>query len=260
MLWSGQLLLNGETDKMKIPQALPIYPHGTKGVADEAHFEDNEIFYFGDDDDFQLSYDGTNLIIGTSTLPTGVFKLSSEGSISAYKSDGSSRYKRTRWLEAANVSPGASGATLTALNAVLSYNLDAANEFIYAGISICSDWDGTSDVTIKVCGYLPNAETANDLVRMSVRCDYAGNGDDANTTKTQTLDQDYDISSGNAQYTFHILTFTLDHDLAANVLEKGDKLFLKIWLDDVTTAPIVPAFNVTTVGISYSSIYPQVEA
>ena len=106
-------------------------------------------------------------------------------------------------------------------------------------------------------GYLTNAESANDLIRMSIRCDYGSSGDNANSFKTQTLSTDYNIGSNNAQYDVHTIQFVLDHDLAGNVLESGDVLSLRIWLDDVTTSPVVKSFNIMHVTVKYKTIYPS---
>lgn len=168
-------------------------------------------------------------------------------------------WHREYHLSANQADPGASGATKTELNGIFSYKLDAVNEWLYYGVDIHNDWDESSDIIIEVTGYLTNAETANDLIRMSVRCDYGTDHDNANTFKTQTLTADHNIGALNAQYDVHKISFTLDYDLAANVLEVGDVVHLKVWLDDVTTAPIVPAFNIMFITVKYQATKVGIE-
>jgi len=131
---------------------------------------------------------------------------------------------------------------------------------LYFTTDIHDDWDAATDVTIDVYGYLPAAETANDHIHMSVRMDYGTPGDLANGLKTQTVVNNYDVVAGNTQYTMHKLSFTLNWDLADNVLEVGDLLHLKVWLNDVTTAPVVAEFNITHVNVSYKTAKPCIEA
>ncbi len=172
----------------------------------------------------------------------------------------SSIYHHEYHMGASEASPGNSGATATVLNAVFTYLLNATNEYVYYCVDMHDDWDAVSNVEIKVTGYLANAEDANDLVRMEVRCDYGTNGDVADSYKTQTLTQDYNIGSGNAQYTSHTLIFNLVWDEGGNVLEIGDGLNIRVRLDDVTTAPVVTGFNLKHVHITYNTDRVQLEA
>ncbi len=184
---------------------------------------------------------------------TTVFSVDEDGIIDCYKPDGTSRLCHFEHLGASVASAGGSGATQQVLNAVLTYKLDAIGEYLYYATIIHSDWDASSDLTLIVGGYLTNAEAANNNIRMSIKCDYGTEGDNANTFKTQTITATHDIESDNAQYDFHILEFTMDHDLVANVLEVGDVIGIRIWLNDVSSGATVSGFNVMGLGVKYNS-------
>ena len=202
---------------------------------------------------------GFNIYSG-SAMNQSVFSVDEEGSIQSHKSDGTSRYYHEYHLSASQADPGASGASPTELGAVFSYLLNATTEYLYYAVDIHDDWDGASDVEVEVEVYLPNAETAEDLIRMSVLCEYGADHDNANALKTQTLTADHDILNDNAQFDIHKIPFTLNWDEGGNVLEVGDTLHFRVYLDDVTTAPVVPAVNVKFFNAKYKTDKPQLEA
>lgn len=180
------------------------------------------------------------------------------GLIYMEKSDGTSGWYREYHIGANQTDPGASGATKTELKATFSWLLNAITEYLYYVVDIHDDWDGASDIEILVHGYLAAGETANDLIRMSILCDYYGEHDNANAPKTQTLTADHDIASDNDQYDHHMISFVLNWDEGGNVLEVGDDLHIRVYLDDVTTAPVVTGFNICHVTIRYRTKYPAI--
>jgi len=135
-------------------------------------------------------------------------------------------------VDAASVSPGGSGASWLAADAnhLEGYQLDAANEYLYLTACLHSDWDAASDPEIKVTFEIMGAGTgADDKERIIAQCYYKGH-DGAVGTKTQSPYGDVTIND-DAQYTLYTATITIDHDLAANVVNVGDKMSIRINLD-----------------------------
>lgn len=199
-------------------------------------------------------------LLSGSASDQSVFSVDEEGSIRCNFSDGTSKYWHEFHMGANSIAPGGSGATAEVLNAVFSYKLDATTEYVYTTFDIHSDWDAVSNIVIEVWGYLTNAETQDDIIRMEVRADYYGDRENANTAKTQTLTMEQPIDNFNAQYSVHFIGFTLPYNTGGNVVEKEDVMHLRIRLHDITTAPFVNAFNVTHITARYKTKTPQIES
>ncbi|MDD2869690.1 hypothetical protein [Neomegalonema sp.] len=180
-----------------------------------------------------------------------------------YVFDAPIRTSTAKWIReyhasANKINPGGSGATLTVLNAILSYLCDATNEYLYCTSDIHNDWIGNSDPTCYVTGYLTNAETAGDSIHGEVRFDYGTAGDAANAYKTQTVSVDYLLPAATQYYTVTV-PFTLNYDLVDNVLEAEDIVSIRFRLDNVTAAKATTGFNVTSIDFEYDCDQPQIE-
>ena len=124
-----------------------------------------------------------------------------------------------------NAAPGASGATFIAPSAATTlggYILSAAGHELYFGDSITSMWDGASDPTVRVTWEVNEAAAADGDVDLKLVCVYKGNHDVAN--KTQTLQVAHTVTGNKARYTRHTTIFTIDWDLAGNIVEEADKI------------------------------------
>ncbi len=172
--------------------------------------------------------------------------------------DGNGALWKEYHISASAVSPGGSGATLGASGASAYYIMDAITEYLYFSCDMDDDWDANSDVQVEVYVALNGAETANDLIRASLRADYYTEHDNMSTSvKTQTRAIDHNIASYNAVGDVHRLVFILDYDLASNVIEAEDIIKLRFWLDDVTTAPVVTAVRFLFAKLKYRTKHAQ---
>ena len=180
--------------------------------------------------------------------------LKSDKVLFKYAADSEGALWKEYHIGASSVSIGQSGATQGVSNASLYWILDAVTEYLYFGSDLDDDWDANSDVQVEVWVALENAETANDLIRASLRADYYASHD-VMGAKTQTRSIDHNIESYNAQGSVHELVFILDWDLADNVMEIGDIIKLRFWLDDITTAPVVTGVRVLFAALKYRTKY-----
>jgi len=133
------------------------------------------------------------------------------------------------------MSPGASGATWQEADAnhLSGYQLNAASEYLHITAGVHGDWDAASDIEIKVVFEILTAgASAGDTVDIAARCYYKGTGDTA--TKTQTPETAVTVND-DAQYTQYVATITIDHDLADNVVDVGDKMSIRINLETDTS-------------------------
>lgn len=134
------------------------------------------------------------------------------------------------------------------------YTLNTTGKYATWGWRVPEDWDGDSDIAVQVLVTVTNAETANDLIRASLRADYVA--DNTLGTRTQTRSIDHSIGNYTTAGMYHFMNFVLDYDLASNVIAVGDWMGLKFWLDDVTTAPVVTSASIVMAAIRYRSKYP----
>ncbi len=146
-------------------------------------------------------------------------------------------YWENRHFDVFGLSPGASGAQWTApdANTLGGYQLDAATEYLYVDGDVCSDYDGESDLEVKV-SFEVNVDNSGgnvgDTVDLKLVCYYKGSGDAAN--KTQTLEEAVVVGQS-PQYKQFVATFTIDWDAADNVVEAGDKLNMVLNLETDTS-------------------------
>lgn len=174
---------------------------------------------------------------------------------------GECQYWRHHHLSASGISPGASGSTRSIINtATMGWLLDATNEYLYFDVDVHSDWD-PGNIWIMFDVALAGAETASDIINAEVVLEYHGNHDDIDTSfKTQTRTINHDITSDNAQGSLHYVYFELDYDLADNVLDVGDNVFVRFRLDSVAGGTDVAAVHVISGHVWYTTYKPQIEA
>jgi len=140
-----------------------------------------------------------------------------------------------KYMDAISLSPGGSGATqvVPTANVIGGYNLDAATEYLYFNGAVCNNWDGESDLEVKIRWQLGvGGANAADTVDLKLVCYYMGNGEA--TTKTQTLEEAVTVGTA-AVNTMFTTTFTIDWDLAGNVVEKGDVFSFRLNLETDTS-------------------------
>lgn len=153
--------------------------------------------------------------------------------------------KQKWWVELhtspASISPGGSAATLAVVNfATIAYLLNATNEYLYWDFDMHDNWDGNSDVVIKVEVALSGDETVDDTIDAEIIAEYFGDHDDIDTgVKTQTSTIAHDIVSDNTQGKMHCLCFILEWDKASNVIERGDLLNIRFRLSSVASVGAV---------------------
>lgn len=127
-----------------------------------------------------------------------------------------------KYVDAINLAKGGSGATevIPTDDKIGGYRLDAIDEYLYFNAGICNNWDGISDLRIRIVWELNAASSSdNDSVFLDLACWYKGAGED--TTKYQLLTEGV-LVENEAQYTMHFTAFALDYDLADNVAQVGD--------------------------------------
>ena len=136
-----------------------------------------------------------------------------------------------KYMDAIDLSPGGSGATqITPTdNTIGGYQFNAATEYLYFNGGACNNWDEASDLEIKIRWELNAASVgANDSVFLDLACWYKAVDED--TTKYQALTEG--VLVGNlAQYTMKTTTFTVDYDLANNVVQIGDIFAFRLSLN-----------------------------
>lgn len=184
--------------------------------------------------------EGAETIGGKTTIPLEyvgqtlvVFGDASNGEWTVI-GNGAAMYWHHIEFDSSSLSPGASGATAGTINtSTHCWLLDATNEYMYFGFAMHEDWDAASDIIVECCMALSAAETENDTINGELIVEYFGEHEDAGNPKTQTRTVDHDITDDNAQYKDHTLRFVLDHDLADNVIQRGDKVHCRFRLDAV---------------------------
>ena len=167
---------------------------------------------------------------------------------------------RAYHVSASATNPGPSGSTPLVSGASFYWRLNSITDYLYFDVDIHSDWDGVTDPVLEVYVALNAAETANDLIRASVLFDYYTDHDNMESPKTQTIPVDHDIVALAAQGDVHELKFVLDASLAGNVLDAGDIVKMRFWLDDVSTAPVVTAVRFLLGEFRYRTTMPWVFA
>lgn len=160
-------------------------------------------------------------------------------------------YWKVQTIGATETDTVGSGGTISAVSAIPYMILDAITERAYWTVFVDNDWDGVSDIVVEVLVAVGQAETANDLMRCSLKAEYVGEHDALAMPKTQTRSIDHDIQTYSAMGDVHKVIFVLDHDLADNIVQVGDVIGFQFFLDDITTAPVVQVARFISANIKY---------
>ena len=146
------------------------------------------------------------------------------GTLNSYDDDGSSRYWHEYALSAFSANAGASGATFIAPDdrTVGGMQLNAVGEVLYYETHVENDWDGTTDLILEVYfeSLVDNSGGAGtDTVDLKVVFFYKGIGE--NSTNIQTVEV-ATIVGTTAEFAMFEAKFTINYDLANNVVQVGD--------------------------------------
>ena len=146
------------------------------------------------------------------------------GDLNSYDDDGSSRYWHEYVLSAFSANAGASGATFIAPDdrTVGGMQLNAVGEVLYYETHVENDWDGTTDLILEVYfeSLVDNSGGAGtDTVDLKVVFFYKGIGE--NSTNIQTVEV-ATIVGTTAEFAMFEAKFTINYDLANNVVQVGD--------------------------------------
>lgn len=136
-----------------------------------------------------------------------------------------------KYIDGHSFAPGASAATWVApslVGTVGGFQLNAIDEYLYFNGGICNNWYG-GDLEVKVTWELNAASVAaDDTVEIDLLCYYKSHPED--TVKYQALSCQA-LVGNESRYTMHVSTFTIDWDLANNVVQAGDKFSFRLNLD-----------------------------
>lgn len=165
----------------------------------------------------------------------------------------------TQHLPVASLDPGASGAIYTDAdaNTLGGYQIDDSDEVLHADGDIHNDWDGESDIEVKIVFEVNVDNTGGndtDTVDIKAVAFYKGSGD--TTTKTQTSEV-ATIVGKSERYKQFVSTHTLNWDETNNIIEEGDKLHIEINLETDTSE--VDDIIVNHVHIRYKSRLVRIE-
>lgn len=181
---------------------------------------DTATVYMTSSDTGNVFYGNQNLTFSGSGRVYGVFEVA--GPIRTYESE---------WYVAdhhdmAGMDPGASGATWTDPSAGTTLGgmqLNAAGETLTFATDCHSDWDGASDIEIKVV-FEVNVDNSggdpNDTVDIKVISYFKGS--EETTLKTQT-NEVATVVGQSAQYKQWVATILIDYDDGSNPIDAGDK-------------------------------------
>ena len=104
-----------------------------------------------------------------------------------------------------------------------SLPLYAADEELFISEYIAGRWDGASDITLSVIGYLSSAETADDdfALQLSWANKATGSGTWSDSTNDTTVVTNIP-DARKAQYSIYKVDFTIDWDLPATDIAASD--------------------------------------
>ncbi|GAG76946.1 unnamed protein product, partial [marine sediment metagenome] len=133
------------------------------------------------------------------------------------------------------------------------YQLDVNTEYLYFNGAVCNNWDEATDMEVRIFWELnAGGGGADDSVFFDLKSWYKGATED--TTKYQTSTEG-ELVNNDGQYTAYMITFTLDYDLVANVIQVGDVLSFRLNLN--TASSDVDNVVLNYVYFSYKTKVPQ---
>jgi len=146
--------------------------------------------------------------------------------------------------------------TVVSYGATKGYSLPlyAANEEIFFSEYIAGRWDGASNITISVIGYLDTAETADDDFNLSLQWQNKATSSGVVPIAVNTIYQVTNCPTGrNVQYSIYKVDFPIDWDLPATDLAASDYFAGRLYRSAVGAGNVEIAgeFVVTMIVITY---------
>jgi hypothetical protein len=146
--------------------------------------------------------------------------------------------------------------TVVAYGATKGYSLPlyASNEEIFFSEYIAGRWDGASNITVSVIGYLDTAETADDDFNLTLQWQNKATGAGSLTSTVNTVYQVTNCPSGrNAQYSIYKIDFPIDWDLPSTDVAASDFFAGRLYRSAVGAGNVEVAgeFVVTMIVITY---------
>ena len=185
-----------------------------------------------------------------------VFKVNELGLIKGYKTDGTSRWRRMQF-KGANCMGSTLGITYGGENNAVAYHsMTATGHYLWVQFQVPPDWDGASDMDIRMRFILPLAQAANDDFQFQYDLVYGKPYDDVSNMHNQSNNFTYDVTTNNAQWTMHQQSFVLNWDFGGQVLASDDTIFIKLHPTVIGGAGKVDEIGITSVELWYQSIYP----
>ena len=112
---------------------------------------------------------------------------------------------------------------------VKGWLFDAAAEKRVLVAKVPANWEGATDLRVRLTCVLNQAETNGDDIDWSANWVSVTPGTDAvSKTSTAAVDVDHDIGTGSADGTEHDVDIVIDHDHADNPVAAGDTLYIEI--------------------------------
>jgi hypothetical protein len=146
--------------------------------------------------------------------------------------------------------------TIVSYGATKGYSLPlyATNEEIFFSEYIAGRWDGASNITISVIGYLDTAETVDDDFNLTLQWQNKATGSGALTSAVNTVYQVTNCpAERNARYSIYKVDFPIDWDLPATDLAASDYFAGRLYRSAVGAGNVEIAgeFVVTMIVITY---------
>lgn len=146
--------------------------------------------------------------------------------------------------------------TIVDLGAVTGYSLPlyASDEEIKFNEYIAGRWDGASNITVAVIGYLDTAETANDDFNLTLEWTNHATGSGQLSSAVNTVYQVTNCPSGrNAQYSIYKVEFPIVWNLPTPDLAASDLFAGRLYRSAVGggNVEIAGEFVVTAIVITY---------
>ena len=146
--------------------------------------------------------------------------------------------------------------TVVSYGATKGYSLPlyAANEEIFFSEYIVGRWDGASNITVSVIGYLDTAETADDDFKLSLDWQNKETSSGALSAAVTTVAHVTNCPAGrNAQYSIYKIEFPIDWDLPNPDLAASDYFAGRLYRSAVGggNVEIAGEFVVTMIVITY---------
>ena len=161
--------------------------------------------------------------------------------------DGNCGLWEIRSTTGAATSPGMSGATLQVLDTTtIGWLLDTTNEYVYHTGCIPYGFDDTVGIVtlaVFVNVSLDGAESVGDTINMEMASSYFEEHGNVLTPKTQTRTVSHNIGSDNEAGDDHTILFVLNHRLADNFIDPGDRITIRYRLYSVAGGTDVAAVN-----------------